>query len=214
MNKHSSRDFWVPATLIFVGLPLLLWATGDFPRRTLLKESLSVLTLLAFSLMLGQFFLAPINESAVKALKAARVVHYHKIIGFTFVAVLLVHPFLIVLPRYYESGIDPVEAFVTLITTFDSTGVLLGMAAWCTMVILGITSLIRGSLPMGIKTWKIFHGALSVLFVCLATWHAIDLGRHTNATVSSLLIILAAGGVALLLRSYLPKPHKKEQPHE
>ena len=214
MKTNHSRGFWVPASLVFLGVPLLLWATGGFPRRSLLKESLSLLTLLAFSLMLGQFYLARINKGAVQALKSGRVIRYHKIIGYIFVGVLLFHPFLIVLPRYFESGIDPLEAFVTLITTFDSTGVLLGMAAWCLMVILGVTSLIRGRLPMEVQTWKIFHGVLSGLFVFLATWHAIDLGRHTNVAVASLFILLATGGVALLLKSYLSHSPKKEQAHE
>ena len=214
MKKRNALNYIVPATFVFVGLPLLLWATGDFPRRTPLKEFLSVLTLVAFCLMLGQFLLARIYGGAVRTLGPVGVVRYHKIIGYTFVAVLLAHPFLIVLPRYFEPGIDPQAAFFSLIKEFDNPGVLLGMTAWGLMVILGVTSLVRGRLPMRPKTWKIFHGVLSGLFVSLGTCHALELGRHTNAAVSAMLIILTVGALALLLRSYFLKPLMKEEFNE
>ncbi len=214
MKTHDARIHLVPAVMIFIGLPLLLWAMGDFPRRTLLKESLSVLTLVTFSLTLGQFPLARINGDAVRALGAARVVRYHKIIGYAVVAVLLVHPLMIVLPRRFEAGIEPLDALAVLVTEFDSAGVLLGMAAWCLMLILGVTSLVRGSLPMRPKTWRIFHGALSGLFVILATWHAVDLGRHTDTAMSAMLIVFAAAGMVLLLKSHFPGPHPKEKTDE
>lgn len=214
MKQRNARTYLVPAMLVFIGLPLLLWATGDFPRRTLLKESLSVLTLVAFSLTLGQFPLARINGGAVMALGAARVVRYHKIIGYAAAAVLLVHPLLIVLPRRFEVGIDPLDALAVIITEFDSSGVLLGMAAWCLMLVLGVTSLIRGSLPMSPKTWRIFHGTLSGAFAILATWHALNLGRHTDAAFSAMLFALAAAGVGLFIWSHLPKPDMKEKTNE
>lgn len=191
---------------IFIGLPILLWATGDFPRRTYLKESLSILFILSFCLMLGQFFLARSNRSGVSGIKMSMVLKIHKAIGYIFVSVLLIHPFLIVVPRYFEGGIEPMEAFTTLITTIDSLGVVLGMVAWSLMLILGITSIMRKSLPMTYGTWRIFHGILSIVFIAVATWHAVDLGRHTDFTMSVFLITLAASGVVLLLRTYVLKP--------
>ncbi len=71
------------------------------------------------------------------------------------------------------------------------------------MLILGITSLIRNKLPMKYKTWRLLHGILSALFISLATWHAVDLGRHTDRPMSILMIALAAGGVLLLTQSWI-----------
>ena len=214
MKTHSQANYLVCAALVFVGLPVFFWATGDFPRRTLLKESLSILTLGSFALLIGQFFLARINGYAVNALGPRGVVRFHKVIGYTFVSVMLFHPLFVVLPRYFESGVDPLDAFTVLITEFDSPGVLVGMTAWCLLVILGVTSLLRGNLTLACESWRILHGVLSVLFVLLATWHAVDLGRHTGVVLSSYLIILTAGAVALLLKSYAAGPHKKEQTHD
>jgi Mn2+/Fe2+ NRAMP family transporter len=75
------------AILIFVALPLLFWALGDFPRRTILKESISLLTILAFFMMLGQFFLARSN-GMVKVFKMGNVLKIHKVIGYIFVSIL------------------------------------------------------------------------------------------------------------------------------
>lgn len=132
------------------------------------------------------------------------VLKYHKIIGYTFVAVLLFHPLYIVIPRFFEAGVSPVDAFVTMVTTMN-LGVVLGILAWCFMLILGLTSFMRTKLPMKYKTWRIFHGVLAILFIVPAAWHAIDLGRHSTTAMSIFLSVLTASGVLLLLKTYFSK---------
>jgi len=176
------------------------------PWRTVLKDSISILAILSFFLMLGQFFLARSNKNILKEFKMSNVLKVHKFIGYVFVPILLVHPFLIVVPRYFESGVSPADAFLTLITTFDSLGVVLGMIAWGLMILIGITSLFRNKLPLSYKAWRVFHGILSISFIALATWHATNLGRHTNIPMSVLMITLAGMGILLLLKTYILKP--------
>lgn len=197
------------AILVFIGLPVLFWALGDIPWRTNLKEAISILTLVAFSMMLGQFYLARSNRQILKEHKMSKVINWHKVIGYTFVSVLLVHPILILVPRYFESGIEPKEAFITIITSFDNFRVMLGMVAWGLILIIGITSMFRDQLPMSYKTWRVFHGILSVIFIAVATWHATSLGRHTGTAMSIFMITMAAGGVFLLLKSYFTKTPQK-----
>lgn len=197
------------AILVFIGLPVLFWALGDIPRRTNLKEAISILTLVAFSMMLGQFYLARSNRQILKEHKMSKVINWHKVIGYTFVAVILFHPFLIVVPRYFESGIEPKVAFVTMITTLDNYKVVLGIIAWSFMIIIGITSLLRDQLPMSYKTWRLIHGILSIIFIIVATWHATSLGRHTNIAMSVFMITMATGGILLLLSTYFLKSTKR-----
>ena len=192
--------------IVVIGLPLLFWAVGDSPRRSVLKEAISILTLLSFSFMLSQVYLSRLSNTLVKVYKKSKVVKLHKIIGYVFVSVMLLHPFFIVFPRYFESGVEPMDAFITLLTTFDSTGVILGIISWVLMLVLGLSSIFRNRLPMTYKNWRLFHGVLSIVFIAIATWHAIDLGRHTDKNMSILFILLAAGGVLLLLKTYFPKP--------
>lgn len=197
------------ALLVFIAFPLLIWAVGDLPRRTFLKEAISLLTILSFSMMILQFFLSRGNGKILAAHRKVKVVKLHKIIGYIFVSFLLLHPFLIVFPRYFEAGIEPGEAFTTMLTTWDSKGIVLGLTAWGLMLLLGLTSLLRKRLGIKYTTWRVFHGILSILFITLATWHALELGRHTDLPMSIYMVALGSLGVFQLLRSYLTKPKKQ-----
>jgi len=210
MNTYIKSRFFRQSILAFIGTPLLIWAMGNFPERSLLKESLFVITILAFCQMMGQFFWTRTNRSARADLKMSKVVNYHKIIGYTFVTILFFHPLYLVIPRFFEAGVSPVDAFVTIITTLNQ-GVVLGIIAWCLMLVLGMTSFLRNKLPMKYKTWRIFHGILAILFICIAAWHVIDLGRHLNSAMSILICMLTTGGILLLLKTYTFKKTKNNE---
>ena len=208
MSAYIKSRFLRQSVLVFTGIPLLIWAMGNFPERSVLKELLSIITILAFCQMMGQFFWARANRSVVAELKMRKVTKYHKIIGYTFVIILFFHPLYLVIPRFFESGVSPVDAFITIITTLNQ-GVVLGIIAWCLMLALGITSLVRKKLPMKYKTWRVFHGILAMLFISTAAWHVIDLGRHSSLVMSILITMLTAVGVLLLLKTYTFKKSKK-----
>lgn len=203
MGDQKRKIITVLLPAILVGLPIFFYVTGDFPRRTLLKESISILSILAFCLMVAQFFLARSNNTIPSGLKLGKVIKIHKFIGYIFTAVLLLHPLLIVVPRYFEAGVDSMDALFTIITTFSSRGVVLGIISWCLMFILAVTSLFRNKLPLTYKTWRISHGILAIFFISTASWHAIDLGRHTDQLLSCYIIVLVVSGVLPLLKSYV-----------
>jgi predicted ferric reductase len=203
------KDNLIFVVLVLFGAPLLLWAAGDFPRRTILKETISLVTLLAFTMMIGQFFLSRGNRKMMKIPGMAKVIKTHKIFGYVFAPVLLLHPFFIVFPRYFESGVEPLDAFVTLLTAFNSTGVILGMVAWLLLLIIVLTSIFRYRLSIKYISWRLLHGILSMLFLIVASWHAIDMGRHSNVAMSVFIIILSGSGFMLLLKTYFSKSHKK-----
>ena len=193
---------------VIIGFPLLFWAVGDFPRRTVLKEGVSLLTLTAFAMMIGQFFFSRSSRKELD-LPGMNVINtLHKIFGYVFIGILLLHPFLTILPRFFEAGVEPRDAFTTLITSYNSTGVILGISAWLLMLIIGLTSFFRESLPMSYANWRLLHGMLSILFIILASWHAINLGRHTDVAMSFFIITVSGTGVLLLLRTYLVQRQK------
>lgn len=171
----------------------------------MLKEALSLITILAFFQIIGQFFWARTNRFAVKNLKMPTLIKYHKIIGYTFAIALLVHPVLLVVPRFFEAGISPAEAFMTTITTFTSQGVVLGIIAWCLLLTIGITALVRKKLPVKYKTWRILHGILAILFAAAAAWHVIDLGRHSSSAMSAFIVFLTVFGGLRLVKTYASK---------
>jgi predicted ferric reductase len=204
MSTIIKSSFFRQSALAFAGLPLLIWTMSNLWERSILKESLSVVTILAFFQMMDLFFWSRANTNAVKNLKMGRVNKFHKITGYTCVTIMLLHPVLLVVPRFFESGVAPGDAFITIVTTFNR-GIVLGIIAWSLLLTIGITSLIRNRLPMKYTTWRTFHGILAVVFISAAAWHAIDLGRHSNLAMSILVVMLAAGGVRFFLKNSISK---------
>lgn len=197
----------IAAVFVFILIPIGLFEFGDFPRRSNLKEAISILTVLAFSLMIGQLFLARSNHYFVKFFKFNRVLSVHKLIGYSVVGFFLIHPFLIVLPRFFEAGVSPLDALIQILTTFESLGVILGQISWGLILLLGLTSffrdkLLRGKLKMNYKTWKVFHGLLSILFIVTASWHTIEQGRHTDSVISIFIVFLVLIGSGFLIKQY------------
>lgn len=196
-------------TLMNVGIPVLVYAAGDFPRRNVLKESLSLLTIIAFALMIGQFFLSRGYRGITQIGKMSDIVTVHKWMGYLFIPVLLLHPLLIVLPRFFEGGVHPVDAFWTMITTWNNPGMVMGIIAWIVMVILGGTSLLRNKWFAGYRNWRWFHGVLSVVFVLLAAGHVVYLGRHSNTVMKWFIVIAVIAAIDILLYTYLTENTKK-----
>ncbi|MBC7351252.1 MAG: FAD/NAD(P)-binding:oxidoreductase [Thermogutta sp.] len=210
MNTHLfKRYFLVTGVLVFIGMPLLLYAVGDFPRRSLLKETLSIATLLSFSLMLSQFFLARSNMRVIELFDLRHVKKLHVYLAYTVVTVILLHPFFVVLPRFFEAGIPPKDAFITMVTSFHRSGIFFGLVAWCLLLLLVVTAFFRFRLIRLLHTdyphWRHFHGMLSVLFTVCALVHVITLGRHIDAYLAGFYIAVAASGTFLLLRMYVPR---------
>lgn len=194
---------------IFVGIPLILWAFGAYHRPTVFKEVLSLLTLVAFCLMIGQLFLTRNSRDTLQGVKMSKMVTVHKLIGYVFAGILLIHPVLIVLPRFFEAGVDPWDALITILTTFDSLGVVVGLIAWVSMVGLGVMAFFRNKLGFSYRTWRFIHGIISLLFISAASWHVINLGRHINTPLTVFIVFLTVGGALILLNNYVFSPAKK-----
>ncbi len=205
MNKESYITNLSSLIISFIGVPILIFVLGDFPRRNALSETISLITILGFSLLISQFFYSRINKRLVKKIRMVHVLRIHKFIGYAFISILLLHPFFIIVPKFFDNAVTPVEAFFKLITTFDSLGIMLGLIAYAVMLILLVTAFFRFKLHLKYKAWRNFHGYLTLLFVITATWHVITLGRHSNISFSIYYVLTVASGIFYLLRLYLFK---------
>lgn len=208
--KAQNYIFKLSALIIaFIGVPLLLYFSGNFPKRTNLMETLSIVTLLGFSLLLSQFFTSRLNYKLMKQIRMVNVLVIHKFIGYVFISLILLHPFFIIIPKFLDDGVAPSDAFVKLITTFSSTGVILGLVAYACMLILMVTAYFRFKLHLSYRTWRSLHGYLTLLFVITATWHVINMGRHSNTSFTLFYLLVVAIGIYYVLRKYLFKTSKK-----
>lgn len=208
--KNTDYIFkFIALAIVFIGGPLLLYYLGDFPRRDSLMETLSLITILGFSLLLSQFFSTRMNKKLVKSIRMVNVLNIHKIIGYVFISILLLHPFFIIVPKFFDNGVTPFDAFYKLITTFSSLGVILGLIAYACLLLLLVTSFFRFKLHIIYRTWRALHGYLTLLFVITATWHVINIGRHSNTSFSIYYVLMVASGIYYLLKTYLFKTSKK-----
>ncbi|MGB5280320.1 MAG: ferric reductase-like transmembrane domain-containing protein [Arenicellales bacterium] len=209
MQVNSKQSIIIASLLIFIVLPLLLFFLGDVPARSVLKDSISILTIVAFSLMLQQFFLTRLFKKTSQSFKLSQISKIHKIIGYIILPIFLLHPVLLVVPRFFEAGVEPLDALITILTTFESLGVVLGLIAWGLMFLLGITAIFRYKLvkkfSINYKAWRIFHGSLTILFMSLASWHAIDLGRHINLSMAVFMIVFVLSGSVLFTWNHVFK---------
>ena len=209
MKKRHYIFKLISLAIIFIIVPVLLYVLGDFPKRNVLMETISVITIIGFTLLLSQFFSTRMNRKLVKKIRMVNVLKVHKIIGYLFVSILLFHPIFIILPKFFDNSVTPADAFIRLITTFDSLGVILGIIAYVCMVILLITSFFRFKLKLTYRTWRSLHGYFTMLFIITATWHVINMGRHSNTPFSIYYVLMATSGIFYLLKTYLFKTSKK-----
>lgn len=209
MKKRHYIFKLISLAIIFIIVPILLYVLGDFPRRNFLMETVSIITIIGFTLLLSQFFSTRMNRKLVKKIRMVNVLKVHKIIGYLFVSILLFHPIFIILPKFFDNSVTPADAFIRLITTFDSLGVILGIIAYVCMVILLITSFFRFKLKLTYRTWRSLHGYFTMLFIITATWHVINMGRHSNTPFSIYYVLMVASGIFYLLKTYLFKTSRK-----
>lgn len=201
MEKIIKKYNILTGTVVFICIPILFYFLGNEVYRSTLKEFFSLLTILSFSLVFSQFFISRINDDIRYGNKVSKILNFHKYLGYTVIAILFLHPLFIVIPRYFEGGINPIDAFWTMITSFDNLGVLFGMISWFLMLLIGITSFLRIKMGWKYKNWKLFHGITSLVFVLLATLHVIKLGRHSEYALSIFFIFLVGISIAKFLMS-------------
>jgi predicted ferric reductase len=188
---------------VFAIMPLAIYFISDLTNRSFLKEAISIITIMAFSFIFAQFFISRVNKDITYNVKFSKVVKLHKILGYLVVAILFLHPFLIVLPRFFEAGVSPLDAFIKIITNIQSMGIIFGITAWLAMVVLGFTSYFRDKLKMKYKNWRVFHGLTSFVFILFGTLHVINLGRHSNLYMSLLFLFLMCVSAVKLFENYL-----------
>ena len=211
MENNIKLKYILISLFIFVIIPLFILSLQTLPARTLLKESTSVLVIVGFFFLIGQFYLNRANKFFIKIYKMVKIIKLHKIIGYTVIAIFFIHPFLIVLPRFFEAGVDPIYAFWLMITDFKSLGIIFGLIGWCVMIALLLTSFYKDKLNLTYSKWRLLHIVLSVVFISTALWHVIDLGRHMNEIMILFIFLLVCISVYQLGKLYFSKNYKKEK---
>jgi predicted ferric reductase len=190
------------------GFAVLIWSLFSFPERQLFMRAISSMTIFAFFLLAGQFYCSRrLNEDA-PAIAMFSFFKFHNLIGYVCLAVFLLHPFFLVLPKFFDSGIGPAEAFVTMVTTFSSPGIILGITSWILLLIIGLSSYFKSVLPIKYILWRKIHTALASVFIVTAASHVLALSRHANLSVSLFTLALCSCSILFYLSNRPEKTPK------
>ena len=193
-----NRNLLVVLYLLMVAVaPVVLAVSQEVPSGSVFKQLVLVLSLAAFGLILGQFWLSKLMPWDEVHVRPAVVLRWHKVIGYATGGFLLIHPVLMIARRFWVQESDPLD---NLLLMLRAPALLPAIVGWGLLAVIGMLSLTRQHLRP--RSWRVLHGLLSAVFVGLATWHVVAVGRHSNAAMSAYWIVLAAGTVGTLLFSY------------
>jgi predicted ferric reductase len=197
MSQMNKGRFLLLFVLSFALVPVVLAVSQDVPTQSTYQETVLLVSLAAFGLALGQFWLSRLLPRVETGVSLPGLIRRHKYIGATIGGFLLVHPFLIIARRLWVLQSDPIE---NLLLMLCAPALLPAIIAWGLLATIIVLALVRRWFPS--RVWRILHGLLSSGFVGLAAWHVAAVGRHGDRVVAALLIALVAGSIATLLFSY------------
>ncbi len=188
------KDFPLRPAFAFAGTALIVWSFISFPERSLLMRSLSTLTIAAFFLLLGQFICTRKVYNNSTAQSICNLFKLHNTIGYSSLAVVILHPLFLVVPKMKGNTLTPGDSLLTIVSNVSSSGIVAGIVAWVILVLVGVMSYFRKQLGWKYTTWKSMHTGLALTFTIAAVYHVIYLSRHASIPMTSFVIIFASCG--------------------
>lgn len=186
--------------LLFFGLfalvPLCLAFGQEVPALSVYQYTALFVSLGTFGLMSGLFFLTRLLPHRAAQMKLSARLRWHKVLGCVAGLILLVHPVLMIARRFWVEESNPVDNLMLLLR---SPLLRTGLAAWVLLALILLLTLFRRRFPA--RLWRIQHGVMSVAFLILATWHVMQVGRHSDVILSAFWILLSAGTIGAYLKT-------------
>jgi predicted ferric reductase len=187
-------------------IPYGLGFTSDHVSyRGWYTEFVTILSMGGFSMMLGQFLLSGRMGSLSSKTGVDNGMLLHRKVGEYLALLFFLHPFLIVLPRFWISSNFAID---DMISVFTENLTLNGFYAWALMIVWVLMSMFKDKLNMPYEAWRITHGIGAIAIVILATDHVITIGRHGHYEewFDWFWIALCTGAVSTLVYTHFIRP--------
>ena len=198
--------------LILLFIPFCASQMLDMDNKTVYATVLTIINMLAMMAFFVQFPLA----SRLKQLSLFSNIDWsigrHKKIGKWLGVIFLLHPILILAPRFLVSNGDGLTSLMEVIT---APQMLTGLIAWVLLIVWILLSIYKEKLPVSYETWRLTHLIGFVAIAIFATLHVTSVGSHGQfqPTFNLLWWGLCAFSLAMVAYNYLVKPNKlKHQP--
>lgn len=191
--------------LCLMSLPFLATFSLNMAQQGIYATTLMVINMLAMMAFYLQFPLASRLKQITLFTNIDWNISRHKQVGQWLGIIFLLHPILILAPRFSLSFADGMHSLISVVT---APAMLTGIIAWVGLLIWILTAICKDSLQMRYETWRFTHMLGFVAIAILATLHVTTIGSHGQFQASFKLIwwVLCGLSVVMVLHNYFIKP--------
>lgn len=203
--KLSTKSKLALGYLCLVALPFLATFSLDMADKTLYATILATINTLAMMAFYLQFALG----SRLKKIDLFANIDWnmsnHKRIGQLLGVLIILHPILILAPRFLVSFNDGMHS---LISTITAPQMLTGIIAWVGMIVWILIAMFKDKLKISYEAWRLSHVLGFVVIAILATLHITSVGSHGQFDNNFNIIwwALCAASVGVVLYNHFIKP--------
>jgi predicted ferric reductase len=202
LGKNSKRML---GYLCLIALPFLATYALDMQDKTFYAAFLSMFNTLAMMVFFIEFPLAGRLKSIPLFSNINWNMTLHKKIGQWLGIIFLLHPILILGPRFMVSFDDGIYS---LMTTIKAPQMLTGIIAWVVLIVWVLVAVFKKRLNMRYEVWRFLHMLGFVFIAIMATLHITTVGSHGQFEnwFNWLWWVLCTLSVSIVLYNYIVKP--------
>lgn len=197
---------------LLLTMPFFASQMLDMDFNGIYPAILTVINMLAIMAFYVQFPLGSRLKSLPLFANIDWSIQRHKKVGKWLGIIFLLHPVLILAPRFLVSFSDGVSSLTEVVF---APQMLTGIIAWVSMIIWVLLSIYKDKLPMRYETWHLTHLLGFIAISILATLHITSVGSHGQFQSEFNLVWwgLCGFSLAMVAYNYLVKPARlKRQP--
>ena len=198
--------------LILLSIPFCASQMLDMDGKTVYAMILTIINMLAMMAFFIQFPLASRLKQLSLFLNIDWSISRHKKIGKWLGIIFLLHPILIIAPRFLMSTGDGITSLIEIIA---APQMLTGLIAWVLLIVWVLLSIYKEKLPIRYETWRLTHLLGFIAIAIFATLHITTVGSHGQfqSKFNVLWWALCCFSLAMVAYNYLVKPTRlKRQP--
>lgn len=191
-------------------IPYIWSATQGLEYRGWYELILTILNISMFAALLAQYPLSGRMNSVTRFTGVDNGMLLHRKAGEFTALYFFLHPFLIMLPRFWIAPQRaPGDVWDSFITGEASTGVY----AWLIMGVWVLMAMYRDKLKISYEAWRFSHGLGLVAVAILGTHHAVTVGRHGRYEpwFDVMWIALCTVAVGTVVYTYFVRPFVQQK---
>ncbi|WP_114520799.1 ferric reductase-like transmembrane domain-containing protein [Altererythrobacter sp. ZODW24] len=186
--------------ILLVSIPFVYSLTQKLEYRGIYEIVLTYLNIMVFAALLAQYPLAGRINAISRVTGLDNGMRLHRKAGELIALFFLLHPFLILAPRFLLS---PQRAWGDVWDTAIASEASTGVFAWAVMSVWVLMAMYKDKLKISYEAWRISHGIGFIAVAILGTHHAVTVGRHGRYEIWFDLMWIALCAVAVTIVSYI-----------